>query len=80
MQDPDDLDLTCPRCPDLPPPLICVGHRPDGSPASDVPAAMLALDAELGLAEDARRRADGTGLTDAQTGAILRAMREESDG
>ncbi|GAB1339843.1 hypothetical protein ACE1SV_64330 [Streptomyces sp. E-15] len=35
---------------------------------------MVALEAELGLAEDVRRRATGATLTDAQTAALLRAM------
>ncbi|WP_225794523.1 IS110 family transposase [Streptomyces aculeolatus] len=71
--------LQCPRCPDLPEPLICLGHPAGTTPASDLPAALLALDAERGPAEDARRRADGTGLTDTQTAALLRALAEEND-
>lgn len=39
---------------------------------------MLALEAEIGLADDARRRAACTGLTDAQTAALLRAMADDS--
>ncbi|MFJ6141564.1 hypothetical protein [Kitasatospora sp. NPDC092286] len=67
-------DLRCSRCGTLPEPLICLGHNPDGTPATDTPAAMLALEAELGLADDVRRRAAGTLLTDAQTAALLRAL------
>ncbi|MGO4635038.1 hypothetical protein AB4225_29535 [Streptomyces sp. 2RAF24] len=74
MSEPIPDDLRCPRCGDLPEPLLCLGHRPDGRPATDTPPAMLALEAELGLADDARRRASGAVLTDAQTAAILRAM------
>ncbi|WP_258563161.1 hypothetical protein [Streptomyces phytophilus] len=75
----EPTDLQCPRCPDLPEPLICLGHPAGTTTASDVPAALLALDAERGPAEDARRRADGTGLTDTQTAAMLRALAEETD-
>ncbi|MGW7582729.1 hypothetical protein ACWGKU_28750 [Kitasatospora sp. NPDC054768] len=74
MSEPIPDDLRCSRCGDLPEPLLCLGHKPDGTPATDTPAAMLALEAELGLADDARRRAAGTLLTDAQTAAMLRAM------
>ncbi|MEU3733742.1 hypothetical protein AB0E81_30740 [Streptomyces sp. NPDC033538] len=37
----------------------------------------LAFEAELGLADDARRRATGAVLTDAQTAAFLRAMSDD---
>jgi hypothetical protein len=74
MPEPVPDDLRCPRCGDLPEPLICLGHKPDGTPATDTPVAMLALEAEIGLADDARRRASGVALTDAQTVAMLRAM------
>ncbi|MEU3500806.1 hypothetical protein ABZ726_08565 [Streptomyces hundungensis] len=79
MPEPIPDDLRCSRCGDLPEPLICLGHKPDGTPSTDTPAAMLALEAELGLAEDARRRATGAVLTDAQTAAILRAMADEPE-
>ncbi len=79
MPEPIPDDLRCSRCGDLPEPLICLGHKPDGTPSTDTPAAMLALEAELGLAEDARRRATGAELTDAQTAAILRAMADEPE-
>jgi hypothetical protein len=74
MPEPIPDDLRCPRCGDLPEPLICLGHNPDGTPATDTPAAMLALEAELGLADAARRRAAGAALTEAQTVAMLSAM------
>ncbi|MFI0742803.1 hypothetical protein ACH4PU_32680 [Streptomyces sp. NPDC021100] len=77
MSEPTPDDLRCPRCGDLPEPLICLGHKADGTPATDSPAAMVALEAQLGLADDARRRATGTVLTDAQTAAMLRAMAED---
>ncbi|WP_331737897.1 hypothetical protein OG440_41320 (plasmid) [Streptomyces sp. NBC_00637] len=77
MSEPIPDDLRCPRCGDLPEPLLCLGHKPDGTPSTDTPAAMLALEAELGLADDARRRATGAALTDAQTAAILRAMSDD---
>lgn len=70
-------ELRCSRCGDLPEPLLCLGHKPDGTPSTDTPPAMLALEAELGIAEDARRRAAGTVLTDAQTAAMLRAMADD---
>lgn len=35
---------------------------------------MVALEAELGTADDARRQATGALFTDAQTAAMLRAM------
>ncbi|MFJ1751265.1 hypothetical protein ACIOJD_34310 [Streptomyces sp. NPDC088116] len=57
MSEPIPDDLRCPRCGDLPEPLLCLGHNSDGTPATDTPAAMLAFEAELGLADDARRRA-----------------------
>lgn len=72
-------DLHCPRCGDLPDPLLCLGHNPDGTPSTDAPPAMLALEAELGIAEDARRRAAGTLPTDAQTAAMLRAMADDPE-
>jgi hypothetical protein len=72
-------DLRCPRCGDLPEPLICLGHGTDGTPTTDAPAAMVALEAELGIAEDARRRTAGTVLTDAQTVALLRAMADDPE-
>ncbi|WP_370424246.1 hypothetical protein AB8O64_36435 (plasmid) [Streptomyces sp. QH1-20] len=53
------------------------GHKSDGTPATDTPAAMLAFEAELGLADDARRRATSAVLTDAQTAAMLRAMSDD---
>ncbi|WP_030738976.1 hypothetical protein [Streptomyces sp. NRRL F-2890] len=74
MSEPIPDDLRCPRCGDLPELLLCLGHNPDGTPSTDTPAAMLALEAELGLADDARRRAAGAVLTDVQTAALLRAM------
>ncbi|MFE0055342.1 hypothetical protein [Streptomyces sp. NPDC059003] len=79
MPEPIPDDLRCPRCGDLPAPLICLGHKPDGTPATDTPAAMLALEAELGLADDARRRATGAALTDTQTVAMLRAMADDPE-
>lgn len=63
-------DLRCHRCGDLPAPLICLGHNPDGTPATDTPAALLALEAEL----DDHRRTAGAVPTDAQAVALLRAM------
>ncbi|MFF2375083.1 hypothetical protein ACFVUW_11950 [Streptomyces xiamenensis] len=74
MSEPIPDDLRCPRCGDLPEPLLCLGHKPDGTPSTDTPAATLSLEAELGLAADARRRATGAVLTDTQTAAMLRAM------
>ncbi|MEG9551659.1 hypothetical protein V5N34_26660 [Streptomyces baarnensis] len=74
MPEPVPNDLRCSRCGVLPEPLLCLGHNPDGTPTTDAPAAMAALEAELGLAEDARRRATGVGLTDTQTAALLRAF------
>ncbi|MCR8945049.1 hypothetical protein NW249_23305 [Streptomyces sp. OUCMDZ-4982] len=79
MPEPIPDDLRCLRCGELPEPLICLGHKPDGTPATDAPAAMLALEAELGLAEDARRRTTGAVLTDAQTAALLRAMADDPE-
>ncbi|MFD9575099.1 hypothetical protein ACFWBI_35415 [Streptomyces sp. NPDC059982] len=79
MPEPIPGELRCPRCGDLPEPLICLGHKPDGTPATDTPAAMLALEAELGLADDARRWAAGAMLTDAQTVAMLRAMADDPE-
>ncbi|MCL7382160.1 hypothetical protein [Streptomyces sp. 35G-GA-8] len=79
MSEPSPDDFYCPRCGVLPEPLLCVGHNPDGTPSSDMPPAMLALEAELGLAEDARRRATGAVLTDAQTVALLRAMADDPE-
>lgn len=79
MSEPTRDDLRCPRCGDLPEPLICLGHKPDGTPTTDTPAVMLALEAELGLADDARRRATGAVLTDAQTAAMLRAMADDPE-
>ncbi|MER6723198.1 hypothetical protein [Streptomyces halstedii] len=78
MPEPIPDDLRCSRCGVLPEPLLCLGHNPDGALATDTPAAMLALEAEIGLADDARRRAADTGLTDAQTAALLRAMADDS--
>ncbi|MCT6782272.1 hypothetical protein LXH09_37250 [Streptomyces sp. CS7] len=74
MSEPVPDDLRCSGCGALPEPLLCLGHNPDGTPITDVPAAMVALDAELGLADDARRRLAGTALTDTQAAALLRAM------
>ncbi|MFJ6384613.1 hypothetical protein ACIQI7_31980 [Kitasatospora sp. NPDC092039] len=74
MSEPIPDDLRCSRCGRLPEPLLCLGHNADGTPITDTPAAMVALEAELALADDARRRATGTTLTDAQTVALLRAM------
>ncbi|MEV0445356.1 hypothetical protein AB0I84_39150 [Streptomyces spectabilis] len=74
MPEPVPDGLRCRRCGDLPEPLICLGHKPDGTPATDTPAAMLALEAERGLTDDARRLATGAALTDAQTVAMLLAM------
>ncbi|APE26711.1 hypothetical protein [Streptomyces venezuelae] len=71
--------LGCPRCGDLPEPLVCLGHKSNGAPAIDAPAALLAFEAELGLAEDARRRATGAVLTDAQTVAMLCAMSDDPE-
>ncbi|MDR3080460.1 MAG: hypothetical protein LBV60_05950 [Streptomyces sp.] len=79
MSEPIPDDLRCSRCGDLPQPLLCLGHNPDGTPATDTPPAMLALEAELGLAEDARRRATGALLTDAQAAAMLRAMANDPE-
>lgn len=79
MSEPIPDDLRCSRCGDLPEPLLCLGHNPDGTPTTDTPVAMLALEAELGLAEDARRRATGAALTDAQTAALLRAMADDPE-
>ncbi|NEA46817.1 hypothetical protein [Streptomyces sp. SID10815] len=79
MSEPIPDELRCSRCGDLPEPLLCLGHKPDGTPSTDTPAAMLALEAELGLADDARRRATGVLLTDAQTVAILRAMVDDPE-
>ncbi|MFE6716822.1 hypothetical protein ACFVDU_04440 [Streptomyces albidoflavus] len=70
-------DLRCTRCGTLPEPLICLGHKADGTPLTDEPVALIALEAELGIAEDERRRAAGTALTDAQTAAMLRAMADD---
>ncbi|MFG3532702.1 hypothetical protein ACGF8B_39225 [Streptomyces sp. NPDC047917] len=77
MSEPTPDDLRCPRCGDLPEPLICLGHKADGAPATDTPAAMAALEAEFGLADDSRRRATGAALTDAQTAAMPRAMSDD---
>lgn len=77
MTEPTPDELRCPRCGDLPEPLICLGHKPDGTPATDTPAAMLALEAELVLADEARRPATGAALTDVQTVAMLRAMADD---
>ncbi|WP_146214530.1 hypothetical protein [Streptomyces sp. ICBB 8177] len=49
-----------------------------GTPTTDAPAAMIALEAELGLADAARRRAAGASLADAPTAALLRAMTSDS--
>ncbi|OKI95123.1 hypothetical protein [Kitasatospora sp. CB01950] len=80
MSEPIPDDLRCSRCGHLPEPLICLGHNADGTPTTDAPAAMAALEAELGLAEDARRQAAGTALTDAQTVAVLRALADLGAG
>ncbi|MEU4898203.1 hypothetical protein AB0B12_37845 [Streptomyces sp. NPDC044780] len=77
MSTPIPDNLRCPCCGDLPEPLICLGHKPDGTPSTDTPAAMLALEADLGLADDARRKDTGVALTDAQTAAMLRAMADD---
>lgn len=79
MSEPVPDDLRCSRCGSLPEPLVCLGHDPEGTPATDTPAAMLALEAEFGLAHDARRRAAGTLLSDAQTVAVLRAMVDDPE-
>ncbi|MFE4177474.1 hypothetical protein ACFRR7_36470 [Streptomyces sp. NPDC056909] len=79
MSEPVPDDLRCSRCGRLPEPLLCLGHNADGTPITDTPAAMVALEAELGLAEDARRRATGATLTDAQTVALLRAMADDPE-
>ncbi|MGW4624895.1 hypothetical protein [Streptomyces rubiginosohelvolus] len=79
MSEPIPDDLRCSRCGALPEPLLCLGHNPDGAPTTDTPAAMLALEAELDLADDARRRAAGAVLTDAQTAALLRAMADDPE-
>ncbi|MGW0608669.1 hypothetical protein [Streptomyces sp. NPDC002640] len=79
MSEPVPDDLRCSRCGVLPEPLLCLGHNPDGTPSTDLPAAMLALEAELGLADDARRRAAGAVPTDAQTAAMLRAMADDPE-
>ncbi|MFJ4680600.1 hypothetical protein [Kitasatospora sp. NPDC088783] len=79
MSEPVPDDLRCTRCGVLPEPLLCLGHKPDGTPVTDTPAALLALEAEFALAEDARRRAAGTLLTDAQTAALLRAMIDDPE-
>ncbi|MEU6814030.1 hypothetical protein [Streptomyces sp. NPDC046860] len=79
MSEPIPDDLRCPRCGALPEPLLCLGHNPDGTPSTDTPPAMLALEAELGLAEDARRRATGTLLTDSQAAATLHAMANDPE-
>lgn len=71
MPEPIPDDLRCSRYGALPEPLLCLGHSPDGTLTTDAPAAMVALEAELRLADDARRRAAGTGLTGAQTAALL---------
>nr|WP_202513316.1 MULTISPECIES: hypothetical protein [unclassified Streptomyces] len=71
--------MRCTLCGPLPEPLLCLGHRADGTPTTDAPAAMVALDAELGLADDARRRATGAVLTDTQTVALLRALAADPD-
>lgn len=72
MSEPIPDDLRCSRCGNLPEPLLCLGHKPDGTPSTDTPAAMLALEAELGLAT-------GAVLTDAQTAAMLRAMADDPE-
>jgi hypothetical protein len=79
MPEPIPDDPRCPRCGDLPELLICLGHKPDGTPTTGAPAAMLALEAELGLADDARRWATGAALTDAQTAAMLHAMADDPE-
>ncbi|MFF8644386.1 hypothetical protein [Streptomyces sp. NPDC015345] len=78
MPEPIPDELRCSRCGDLPEPVLCLGRTPDGTPAADTPAAML-VEAELGLADDARRRASGAVLTDAQTAAMLRALADDPD-
>ncbi|MFJ6661569.1 hypothetical protein ACIQNG_35250 [Streptomyces sp. NPDC091377] len=79
MSEPIPDDLRCSRCGVLPEPLLCLGHNADGTPSTDTPPAMLALEAALGLAEDARRQAAGAVLTDAQTVAMLRAMADDPE-
>ncbi|MEE4495050.1 hypothetical protein [Streptomyces sp. BE230] len=79
MSEPIPDDLRCSRCGHLPEPLLCLGHKADGTPITDTPAAMAALEAELGLADDARRRATGAALTDAQTAALLCAMADDPE-
>lgn len=79
MPEPIPEDLRCSRCGVLPEPLLCLGQNPDGTPSTDTPPAMLALEAELGLAEDARRRATGALLTGAQAAAMLRAMANDPE-
>ncbi|MEV8293193.1 hypothetical protein ACFVLG_11520 [Streptomyces rochei] len=79
MSEPIPDDLRCSRCGVLPEPLLCLGHNPDGTPSTDTPPALLALEAEFGLAEDARRRATGALLTNAQAAAMLRAMTNDPE-
>ncbi|MEU3500819.1 hypothetical protein ABZ726_08635 [Streptomyces hundungensis] len=43
MPEPIPDDLRSARCGDLPEPLICLGHKPDGPPSTDTSAAMIAL-------------------------------------
>ncbi|GAA4668044.1 hypothetical protein [Streptomyces youssoufiensis] len=78
MSEPIPDDVRCSRCGVLPEPLLCLGHNPDGTPSTDMPPAMLTLEAELGLAEDARRRTTGA-VTDAQSAAMLRAMADDPE-
>lgn len=79
MSEPVPDKFRCSLCGVLPEPLLCLGHNPDGTPTTDAPAAMIALEAELGMAEDARRRAAGVVLTDTQTAALLRAVADDPD-
>ncbi|MFD4539499.1 hypothetical protein [Streptomyces bauhiniae] len=79
MSEPIPDELRCSRCGVLPEPLLCLGHNADGTPTTDTPAAVVALEAELGLAEDARRRATGATPTDARTVALLRAMADDPE-
>ncbi|PPS91037.1 hypothetical protein [Streptomyces sp. MH60] len=79
MSEPILDDLRCSRCGQLPEPLLRLGHRADGTPTTDSPAAMVALEAKVGLADDARHRATGAALTDTQTAALLRATADGPD-
>jgi hypothetical protein len=67
----DEPPPRCPRCGDLPKPLYCLGHNPDGTPLTDVPTAL----AEI-AAEDARPHSAAV-LSEAQTAELLRAMADD---